>query len=94
MNFLFNNAPLVHSRNLGDATWDNSTCNSKFTLTRGCPSKLIGNGVSSEQMQMHMTGIKPPHLINMQSNAAKVFPGSKNSVADVSNPGTIPTCGQ
>lgn len=93
MSFLFNNAPLVHSRNLGDTTWDNSTGNSKFTLTRGCPSKLIGNGVSNEQMHMHMPGIKPPHLIDMQSSAAKGFLASKNSVADVSNPGMFSTCG-
>ncbi|KAH6798459.1 hypothetical protein C2S51_034943 [Perilla frutescens var. frutescens] len=85
MSFLLNNAPLVHSRNLADTTWD-STCNSKFTLTKGCPLKSNGDGVSSEQM--HMPGVKLPHFINMQSNAAKGFLASKNSVADVSNPGS------
>ncbi|XP_057776978.1 squamosa promoter-binding-like protein 3 isoform X2 [Salvia miltiorrhiza] len=87
MSYLLNNGPLVHSRNMADTTWDSSTCNSKFTLTKGYhPLKSTVDGVSSEQM--HMAGPKLPHFINMQSSAAKGFLASKSSVADVSNPGS------
>lgn len=88
MSFLLNNAPVVHSRNMADTTWD-STCNSKFTVTKGYPLKSSGDGVSSEQM--HMPGAKLAHFINMQNNAAKGFVESKSSVADVSNPGSVTT---
>ncbi|KAG6422417.1 hypothetical protein SASPL_118988 [Salvia splendens] len=47
------------------------------------PSKSSGDGASSEKM--HIPGAKHPHFIN---TAAKGFPASKSSVADVSNPGS------
>lgn len=84
MSFVMNNGPVVHSRNVGDTTWD-SMCNSKFTLTKGRPLKSIGDGVGSEHM--HMPGVKPPHFINMQTTAPKGFLASKTSLPDVSNPG-------
>ncbi|XP_047962357.1 squamosa promoter-binding-like protein 12 [Salvia hispanica] len=83
MNFMMSNSALVHSRAMGDAAWDST----KFTLTKGYhPLKSSGDGVSSEQM--HIPGAKLTHFTNMQSSAAKGFPTSKSSVADVSNPGS------
>ena len=84
MNFMMSNSALVHSRAMGDAAWDST----KFTLTKGYhPLKSSGDGVSSEQM--HIPGAKLTHFTNMQSSAAKGFPTSKSSVADVSNPGVF-----
>lgn len=81
MSFLLNNAPLIHSRNLANTTWD-STSNSKFTLTKGFPSKFIG-----DEEQMHIPGIKLPHLINVQSDSTKGLLSSKSSITEVLNPG-------
>lgn len=84
MSFMMSNPSLVHSRALGDTAWDST----KFTLTKGYhPSKSSGDGVSSEQM--HMPGAKLAHFTNLQSSAAKGYPTSKSSVADVSNPGVF-----
>lgn len=80
MSFLLNNTPLIHS----NTTWDN-TSNSKFTLTKGFPSKFIGDGVSNEQM--HIQGVKLPHLINLQSVSVKGLLESKSSMTEVWNPG-------
>lgn len=55
----------------------------KFTMTKEYhPSKSSGDGASSEKM--HIPGAKHPHFVN---TAAKGFPASKSSVADISNPG-------
>lgn len=81
MSFLLNNTQLIHS----NTTWD-STSNSKFTLTKGFPSKCIGDGVSNEQM--HIPGVKLPHLINVQCGSAKGLLESKSSMTEVWNPGS------
>ncbi|KAI3467716.1 hypothetical protein Pfo_024379 [Paulownia fortunei] len=85
MSFLLNDAPLIHSRNPANTTWD-STCNSKFTLTKGYPFKSNGDGGTDEQM--HMPGIRLPHVINMHGNAANGLLASKSSIPEVLNPGS------
>ncbi|KAL8520180.1 hypothetical protein ACS0TY_010921 [Phlomoides rotata] len=85
MSYLLNNAPLIHSRNLANTTWD-STSNSKFTLTKGFPTKFMEDGVSSDQM--HIPGFKLPHLINVQSDSAKGLLAPKSSITEVLNPGS------
>ncbi|KAK4423949.1 Squamosa promoter-binding-like protein 3 [Sesamum alatum] len=84
MSFLLNNSPLVHSRTPANSSWD-TPCNSKFTLTKGFPSKSDRNGGTDEQL--HMPGIKLPHVINMQ-NAGNGLLASKNSTYEVPNPGS------
>ncbi|KAL0327378.1 UNVERIFIED_CONTAM: Squamosa promoter-binding-like protein 3 [Sesamum angustifolium] len=74
MSFLLNSSPLVHSRTPANSSWDNP-CNSKFTLTKGFPLKSDGDGGTDNQL--HMPGIKLPHVINMQ-NAANGLLASKN----------------
>ncbi|KAL0297112.1 UNVERIFIED_CONTAM: Squamosa promoter-binding-like protein 3 [Sesamum radiatum] len=84
MSFLLNSSPLVHSRTPANSSWDNP-CNSKFTLTKGFPLKSDGDGGTDDQL--HMPGIKLPHVINMQ-NAANGLLASKNPTSEVPNPGS------
>ncbi|XP_011071232.1 squamosa promoter-binding-like protein 3 [Sesamum indicum] len=84
MSFLLNSSPLVHSRTPANSSWDNP-CNSKFTLTKGFPSKSNGDGGTDQQL--HMPGIKLPHVINMQI-AGNGLLASKNPTSEVPNPGS------
>ncbi|KAL0364338.1 UNVERIFIED_CONTAM: Squamosa promoter-binding-like protein 12, partial [Sesamum angustifolium] len=85
ISFLLNNAPLIHSKNPANPTWD-STNNSKFTLTKGYPSK--SNGDEGTDEQMHMPGIKLPHVIDMHGTAANGVLASKSSMPTILNPGS------
>ncbi|KAK4413192.1 Squamosa promoter-binding-like protein 12 [Sesamum alatum] len=85
ISFLLNNAPVIHSRNPANTTWD-STSNSKFALTKGYPLKSNGAGGTDEQM--HMPGIKLPHVIDMHGTATNDFLASKVSIPTVLNPGS------
>ncbi|KAL0335960.1 UNVERIFIED_CONTAM: Squamosa promoter-binding-like protein 3 [Sesamum radiatum] len=85
ISFLLNNAPLIHSKNPANPTWD-STSNSKFTLTKGYPSK--SNGDEGTDEQMHMPGIKLPHVIDMHGTAANAVLASKSSMPTILNPGS------
>ncbi|KAK4402633.1 Squamosa promoter-binding-like protein 3 [Sesamum angolense] len=85
ISFLLNNAPLIHSKNPANPTWD-STSNSKFTLTKGYPSK--SNGDEGTDEQMHMPGIKLPHVIDMHGTAANGVLALKSSMPTILNPGS------
>ncbi|XP_022878232.1 squamosa promoter-binding-like protein 12 isoform X2 [Olea europaea var. sylvestris] len=62
MNFLVNNAPLINPITTENSTWD-SSCSSKFTLTRDYPVKSRrAEGIDGE---MHMPGTKLPHGVNI-----------------------------
>ncbi|KAG8365871.1 hypothetical protein BUALT_Bualt17G0017000 [Buddleja alternifolia] len=83
MSFLLNNYPIVKPP--ANPTWD-STCNSKFTLTKGYPLKSNGDGRSNEQL--HIPGIKLPHAIDMHVNASNGLFSSKSFIPEVFNPGS------
>ncbi|XP_011086813.1 squamosa promoter-binding-like protein 12 [Sesamum indicum] len=85
ISFLLNNAPLIHSRNPANTTWDGAS-NSKFTLTKGYHFKSNGDGGTDEQM--HMPGINLPHAIDMHGTAANDFLVSKSSIPTVLDPGS------
>ncbi|PIN11309.1 hypothetical protein CDL12_16090 [Handroanthus impetiginosus] len=84
LSFLLNNAPLIHSRNTANATWD-SMSNSKFTLTKGYPLKSSIDGCTGGQV--HMPVIELPHVINMHNNGANGLLATKSSMPEVLNPG-------
>ncbi|KAL2253768.1 UNVERIFIED_CONTAM: Squamosa promoter-binding-like protein 3 [Sesamum indicum] len=85
ISFLLNDAPVINSKNPANSTW-NSTSNSEFTLTKGYPLKSNGDGGTDEQM--HMRGVKLPHVINMHGTAANGVFASKSSMPTILNPGS------
>lgn len=75
------NTPILHSRTPAYSTWD-STCNPKFTITKGYPLKSNGYGVTDEQLLVPGPSIK----FNMHGNTAS-FLASRNSASEILNPG-------
>ncbi|CAK9137297.1 unnamed protein product [Ilex paraguariensis] len=80
MNFVLNNAPLLHSRPAADSTWE-TTCSSQFTLTKGFSLKPQKAG-SSDGVP-HLPGIQLPHAISIpghDSNSIMSFKGTTTEV--------------
>lgn len=88
MDFLLNNTPLIHPRTTTNSTWD-SSCTSKFTVTREFPVKSRRAG--GIDVELLMPEIKLPNGINMQGGTSTGLLASKDSTSEVYNPGLFPT---
>ncbi|XP_022851615.1 squamosa promoter-binding-like protein 12 [Olea europaea var. sylvestris] len=84
MDFLLNNTPLIHPRTTTNSTWD-SSCTSKFTVTREFPVKSRRAG--GIDVELLMPEIKLPNGINMQGGTSTGLLASKDSTSEVYNPG-------
>ncbi|XP_075523936.1 LOW QUALITY PROTEIN: squamosa promoter-binding-like protein 3 [Primulina tabacum] len=83
MSFLLNNTPILHSRTPTNSTWD-STCNPKFTVTKGYSFKPNGYGGTDEQLLVPGPSIK----FNMHGSNTASFLASKYLASEISNPGS------
>ncbi|KAL9166000.1 hypothetical protein ABFS82_05G001400 [Erythranthe guttata] len=81
MSFVLNSSPLKTPES---CAWD-SGYNSKFTLTKGCPSKSYGDGVTDEQL--HTPGTKLRNAIYMPNADNALLFATKNATSEVFNPG-------
>ncbi|KAA8529557.1 hypothetical protein F0562_033644 [Nyssa sinensis] len=84
MSFKLNNAPLVHTRPAANPTWE-STCSSKFTLTKGCLLRPKKAGGIDERP--HLPDVELPYAISMLSHDSNRFLPSKGTTAEVFNQG-------
>uniref|UniRef100_A0A5B7ADI6 Putative squamosa promoter-binding-like protein 2 isoform X1 n=1 Tax=Davidia involucrata TaxID=16924 RepID=A0A5B7ADI6_DAVIN len=84
ISFELNNVPVVHTRPAGNPTWE-STCSSKFTLTKGCLLKPEKAG--SIDGQPHLSGNElPPAISTLSHDSNRLLP-CKGATAEVFNQG-------